>query len=117
MATVRALFIDSKKREVRTGYVDGLDGMQKAVCGYIERAYTLENGDDVFVNEEGLLGIPEDFFYIEGAHQPFAGNAVIVGASDEEGDCTDARTQTPELKAQVTFMNTMEVLAFLRRRE
>ncbi len=63
-----------------------LEHLQAIVGGRIERAMTLENGDEVYVNEEGLMSNgPIYFCNIKGAHQPFAGTAFIIGPVDDDG--------------------------------
>ena len=88
---MRALTINAETHEIKVHAVDTSDAgpgmlafMQKAVGGYIERATELKNGDSIFVNEEGLLENPRFFFEVEGGHQPFAGNGVVVGGEDED---------------------------------
>lgn len=83
---MKAIIIDAKNREIREETIpeDRLKFLQECVEGYIERAITLPNGDDVFVNEEGLLISFDYGFYIRGGHQIFAGNGVVVGDDDVE---------------------------------
>lgn len=117
MSKIRAVFIDSINKTVSEGFVASLGDLQKAVDGYIERGTTLDNGDEVYVDEEGLIKGLEEFFYIPGAHQPFAGSAVIVGQGDENGDFTDAKSTVEEIKKSVQFMSSGEVFAFLHRED
>ena len=79
---MRAIAIDPKLRTVKEVHIrhdanGSLADMQAAVGGLIELATTLPNGDDVFVNDEGLF-LYRDFFVIDGAHQPFAGPAIVL---------------------------------------
>jgi hypothetical protein len=103
---MRAIQIDSVNRVIKEIQVNGLEDLQKAVGGLICWAHELSNGDTLFVDDEGLLKEPENFFFIQGARQPFAGNGVIVGAADIEGDSTAALSSIEGIR---------EIVAFLKR--
>jgi hypothetical protein len=113
---MRAIVIDSMMQTVKEATLskeDTLTQMQTLVGGYIERATQLPNGDDVFVNEEGLLRSPRHFFTIVGGHQPYAGNAVILN-SDEEGDSAPAKSDLVYITTSVKFLTLEEVRALYR---
>ena len=99
-------FVHDDGEEIST-----LQKMQAIVGGYIERALTLPNGDEIYVNEEGLFTQPCKWFAIPG-HQPFAGNGVIV-ASDHLGDTISAVSSLSELRRKIHFFDqaTVEVIA------
>ena len=109
---MRAIKIDSISKTVSEVEIDeenSLAGMQAIVDGLIEQALELENGDALFVNEEGLLLGPKWFFEIEGGHQPYAGNGVIVGTNYSTGDSIDAETPINKIKSMVKFLSLDEV--------
>lgn len=110
----RVLIIDAEKREIREGEVSTLEDMQKLVGGYICRGLTLENGDEIFVNDDGLLLSPEHFFYYEGAHMPFALNGYVTGEATASGRTTHAKMDLEALKAKITFMDRNDVQAAVR---
>ena len=110
---MKAIKIDAKLRvvsEVEIDEKDSLHGMQEIVGGLIEHAHEVKEGEDLFVNEEGLLLGFEDFFEYEGAHQPFAGNGVIVGA-DAEGNSVGSKLSLADVIEKVKFLNLAEVRA------
>ncbi len=98
----RVLIINSVERTITEGTVRTLEDMQALVGGNIECGHVLENGDHVFVNEEGLFSGIEHFFEI-GAHQPFAGNAFIIGPPDSEGDSLPAESDLLDIEGRVHF--------------
>ena len=105
---MRALQIDSTARTVTEVYIDGsLESLQAAVGGYIEHAVWLDAANCVIVDEEGLLKNPQHFFTIEGAHQTFAGDGVVIGS--DEGETTAATTSLAWLSARVGFLTLDEV--------
>lgn len=110
----KAVFIDTKNRSVEEIEVSGLADFQKAVGGYIETACILDNQDQVFVNEDGMMRF-DDFFFIEGGIQPYAGNAIVVGPCDEDGDNSDCLYSADDIKNRVTFMNRAEVVGWLNQ--
>lgn len=54
-------------------------------CDCVTAARFNDAGDVAYVDDEGLLKGPTDFFLIEGYPQPLAGKGVIVG-TNEDGD-------------------------------
>lgn len=99
----RVIMINAELQIITEGVVIGLSGMQKLVGGYIERAHIFENGDELYVNEEGLLQNTNHFFVVEGFHQPFAGNAYVIGPVTANGNNRGAVSTVEEIKALVTF--------------
>jgi hypothetical protein len=53
--------------------------LHRLIGGYLEVAHAWPTGDVLYVDEEGLFKSPHHWFRVEGAHQPFAGNGVVVG--------------------------------------
>jgi len=90
--------------------------LSEAVGGPLEIAHVYENGDTLYVHEEGLLEhreimagrLPagENAFAFElGLHQPFFGKGVIVGPEDAEGRHTAARTDIQEIRETISFLS------------
>lgn len=112
---MKAIFIDAKNRKVEL--VDRDFENYKLIneqigCDIFTYATSFNNGDVLYVDDEGLFDRGcNSFFTYEGAHQPFAGNGLILG-TDEEGDSVDAATTLIEVASKVQFMTRSE--AFLR---
>ena len=99
----RVIHIDTKNRKITETEVEGLPGMQKLVGGRIECAGQLPNGDEVFVNEEGLFEDKAPFFDI-GLHQPFAGNAFVIGPLDSRGNSTSVQSNVGMISLLVKWL-------------
>ncbi len=80
-------------------------------CQYIETGMYLENGDIVFVDEEGMMKECNHFFYMLGAQQPFAGNGLILGMS-LSGDSRDCDIDIDEVKSRVKFLSLNQAINF-----
>lgn len=112
-----AYYIDAKARKIKAVVIPRtLEALQEAVGGYIEAAHRFENEDVVYVNEEGLLRdpLPADWFCVKGAHQPFAGNGIMVG-QDSEGVIRAPLLSLAEVYEMVRFIDlaTINLLASL----
>lgn len=64
---------------------------------------TLKGRDALFVDDEGLLKEPERLFALAGAHQPFAGKGLIVGA-DADGESVSAETSIDLVRLSTMYL-------------
>jgi hypothetical protein len=111
MESYKVIVIDSEKQRIYEREIErgkSLQGLQEAVQGFIELGTTLSNDDDILVNEEGLLKKPKWFFTVEGAHQPFAGNGVVVGRT-RNGDSASCKSSMEDIKRIVKFWDQQSV--------
>lgn len=104
MKQKRVVVIDTQNRKIYESEISTLKDMQKIVSGYVERGFTLENGDEVYVNEDGLNDETLKAFYIEGAHQPFAGNAFVIGKVTSSGNNRAAQSSVKEVINRVRWI-------------
>lgn len=80
-------------------------------CDYFTAVH-LDEGDTLYLDDEGLMKGPTHFFKVQGYPEPLAGKAVLLG-SDDEGETTSAK-QNPE--NLITFGELLRVgnqIAFL----
>lgn len=110
---MRAIWINSEAKTVEEVTINpetDLEDLQARVGGYIELGHRFGNQDVLFVNEEGLLHNPQNFFTIPGAHQPFAGNGIIIGTDPmKPEDSGDAKTNVADIFTTVEFLTITEV--------
>jgi hypothetical protein len=102
----KAFLINTEKCRIEPIEYTGLHGMQALVGGYIETAFQWENGDTLYVDEEGLFRKGELVFFTldRRQDQPFAGNGLLVGAEDDEGNTAPPKITIEELTAAVGFL-------------
>lgn len=103
---LRVIHVNAKTREILETEVETLEDMQALVGGYIERAETLDNGDDVFVNEEGLFE-GYDFGFSIGPRL-FVGNGFVIGPVDDEGNSTSAKSTVDGVLDSVQFQTIVQ---------
>jgi hypothetical protein len=72
----------------------------------------IDDLNDLYVDEEGLLNDPQHFIYWEGAKQPFAGSGLIVSRS-EDGDNASTKMTLEEVKSKVKFLSKFDVITHL----
>ena len=79
-------------------------------CGMVE-CVSLNNENDVWVDEEGLLTLtPFSMFFKIGGYPDFlSGNGLILGFNDETGDSSDTTLTIDDVKSKVTFHTLNEV--------
>jgi Domain of unknown function (DUF3846)/Domain of unknown function (DUF4314) len=116
---MQAILIDVTAREIRAVDYDGLKDLQRLVGGFIATATAFDNGDVLFVDDEGLFKAPPGFFRVKGIDQPFAGNGVLVGEEHYDGDGEYLGIKAPgttvaELSELVEFRSRAQVDAWAK---
>jgi len=107
---MKAILIDSINKEVKEVEIGkGIDEMYKFLnCEIFTIASYLPKNDAIFVDDEGLMNGTDTFFTYEGAHQPFAGNGLIMG-SNSKGESVDCKIDLNEVKKKVDFYDRFEL--------
>jgi hypothetical protein len=107
----KAIHIDAENKRVLPIEIGSLEDMQKAVGGYIETAARFKQGDYLFVDEEGLLKPVKFGFGIQfpgtGDAGIYAGNGLITGPADEDGNETDTTITIEEIEKQIEFLEAL----------
>ena len=107
---MKAILIDSINKEVKEVEIGkGIDQMYEFLnCDCFTIASYLKKGDAIFVDDEGLMNGTDVFFTYEGAHQPFAGNGLIMG-SNSKGESVGCKIDLNEVKGKVKFYTRYEL--------
>jgi hypothetical protein len=114
---MRAIKIDAHNRKITEIDIDGLDDMQKAVGGLIEPAFYYPDGSCCMVNEEGLLNGIDMFFQSKYGEHPFAGDGLIVGATDDEGETLPCSLDIDLVRKSTCFMDLPTLQLYLALNE
>jgi hypothetical protein len=104
--TVTEVRLGKDYKEIYTLLGEGVDMFQ---CVDIS-----DNGDTIYVDEEGLLKPQDNFFLYKGYNQPLAGNGLVLGTTDE-GESTSPKISLKEVVENVVFMNRYEVVQWAKR--
>lgn len=72
------------------------------VVKLIQIGLVLPNGDNLLVDEEGLLGTGRKVFKLNGV--PFVGCAILLG-SDHTGEWCDCKFTVPDMETYVSWTN------------
>lgn len=107
---MRAIFIDSTDKQVYEARIKGNDFREirdLIGCLIIAGGYSFENGDYMYVDDEGLFQSNRNGFIINVpgnsyGEQQLIGNALIVG-SDEDGNDQDATSTIDYIKSIISF--------------
>ena len=108
MKLCRFVVIDAKNKKITVEErpkKESLEFMQGCVGGYIERGMDLENGDELFIDEEGLFKGYDFGFSINGSR--FVGSGVL-SASTKTGDTASAKSEVQSLQSEVEFFSIVE---------
>lgn len=117
MKNINAILIDADTRTVTTvpfdADADHLPQYYKLLqCELITGVYP-ENGDTGFVDDEGLLVNPQNFFECPLIHpEPLASRCIIVGIDwDDEGEevMRDPRMTVAEIEAAIHWYSLLDM--------
>ena len=111
-APAKGYLVDPYKAEVQPIEVpiDDYKEIQRQLkCDCFTTGGYLENGDVIFVDDEGLLKGPTHFFRVKSVNggQPLAGRGVVLG-SDGEGGSADVKTSLEEITSRVRWVYAMD---------
>jgi len=111
---MKAILIDVYNENVRMVEVDNKnvlkDWYKHIICSMVEVAHYFTQHDSIMVDEEGLFQMNDDskFFTVDGGHQPFIGNGLVVGV-DGRGNSVDPHITVEEVRSKVKFHTMREV--------
>jgi hypothetical protein len=113
---MRAILIDSKNKTVSEIDIDDTktleDWYRNLDCELVEVAHYISEKNHILVDEEGLLKDPDNFFTYNGAHQPFAGNGLIVGVDFNTGESVSCDITLEEVEQNVMFYSEKALNAY-----
>ena len=106
------ILIDAKNRTLKIVRISGLEDMYREMeVDLVTIGTHIDDKNSIFVDDEGLLKNPEHFFFWEGAHQPFAGNGLIL-AADDEGETISTTITGKEAQEKITFLSYSDLKKF-----
>lgn len=108
---MKAYLIDSQNKTVSEVEYDGtIDCIYRHLdVGTFDVVQLDDNGDSVFVDDEGLLKDPYYFFEVQGVSFPLAGRGLVLG-TDDEGDSVEPVMSLDSLKERVSFLSRDELV-------
>jgi hypothetical protein len=105
----KAILINVNEQTIKQIFItDSIDAIHNAVECECFTVAEINETNDVFVDDNGL-STKDKFFNFEGAHQPFAGNGLILGIDHETGESIDTTLNIEEVRAKVTFLTLAQV--------
>lgn len=108
----KGILIDVKNETITEVQVSkGIQGIYDQVKCQTFEVVNLDDHNDIYVDEEGLLGLTPDtkFFMIENGLQPIAGNGLVLGFDNETGDSVDTTYDIETLRKSVKFYTLRQV--------
>jgi hypothetical protein len=71
-------------------------------------AVGIDNGDTIFVDDEGLFKEPTEFFVYLGYDQPLAGKGLVLGCNDD-GDSVAPVSTLEQVKKHIVWMEDIQL--------
>lgn len=111
---MKALFIDPTNETIR---FLSYDGDYKSIyrilgCRTFEAVYPFDNGDTLWIDEEGLLKDSNFAFNIRADNPKFnqtiMGKALVLG-TDAEGESIECKTTLEDLKSRISFQGKVAI--------
>ena len=111
---MKALFIDPTDETIR---ILSYDGDYKSIyrilgCRTFEAVYPFDNGDTLWIDEEGLLKDSNFAFNIRADNPKFnqtiMGKALVLG-TDAEGESIECKTTLEDLKSRINFQGKVAI--------
>tara|TARA_R100001086_G_scaffold226614_1_gene145324 strand:- start:79 stop:519 length:441 start_codon:yes stop_codon:yes gene_type:complete len=111
---MKALFIDPTDETIR---FLSYDGDYKSIyrilgCRTFEAVYPFDNGDTLWIDEEGLLKDSNFAFNIRADNPKFnqtiMGKALVLG-TDAEGESVECKTTLEDLKSKINFQGKVAI--------
>jgi len=116
---MKGILINVHDETVRQVEIDDNDTLRSwykhLICSTVQVGHYFNEKDSIMVDEEGLFTMNDDskFFTIEGGHQPFIGNGLVVGVNPMNGESIDPCISVDEVRVKVKFHSMAEVQASL----
>jgi hypothetical protein len=102
----KCILINANNQTITETTYEVSSGLQKLIDGHIEVAFQWQNGDVLYVDEEGLYRKVNGFSFRLRRDQPMAGSGVIVGA-EREGPHYDGGYTTLDPKMTIALLTPM----------
>lgn len=100
---MKAILIDPHQREVTEVEYDGVyTSIYKLIDAETFDLARLPDGDGIFVDDEGLLKQPIDFFRLQGMTEPLTGKGLVLG-SDAEGESIPPKITIEQIKKRIMW--------------
>ena len=108
----KGILIDVKNETIEFVLIEkGIQPIYDVVeCGTFE-VVNINDSNDIYVDEEGLLYLTNEtkFFQFGEGRQPIAGNGLILGYNQINGESIDTNITIEEVKDKVKFLTLNQV--------
>lgn len=102
---LKIIFIDARKKEISILRLEGnvLSECQRLVEGYIQSVYNIDEGNEIYADEDGLMkNYRYGFSLLHNPAQIYVGNGIVM-RHNKEGEEIDTNVSVKMLKMVVRF--------------
>ncbi len=108
----KGILIDVKNETIEFVLIEkGIQPIYDVVECETFEVVNINDSNDIYVDEEGLLNLTNEskFFQFGEGRQPIAGNGLILGYNQTNGDSIDTNLTIEEVKDKVKFLTLNQV--------
>ena len=106
---MKGILIDVKNRTITEHEIGkGLEPIYEKIGCELFDIVNIDDSNDVYVDDEGLYK-ENDFFSIEGGHQPFRGNGLVLGIDNNSGKSVSTTLTVEKVTEMIKFHTLNEV--------
>jgi len=109
---MEAIKINSEERKIEIIEINNWKQIAPAIgngCTIFACPVSFENGDTIYIDDEGLYNNFEGGFIMEDWYCPLVGNAIILG-TDYEGESIDAQSTIEEIEKSIKWVDKQDCL-------
>lgn len=102
--TIKAVFVNADNRTVEDVEIErGLQPMYDLIGCRLVDLVRLSDGDDLFVDDEGLFSIEPTSPMFRIGDATLAGNGLIIGGNDDTGESCNVHRNADHYRSTITF--------------
>ena len=112
----KGILIDVVNETITEVEVGDYKDIQKKIGCQLFDVVSVDDDNDVYVDDEGLLSIDDDskFFGFKGSNVKFGGNGLVLGINHNNGESKNTTLTVEYLKERIEFFTFLTITSYLQ---